>query len=194
MKRFDSQGAEMIPIRLLISCSIISVIVLLVGYGISTVSISTSEHQIEEECQMLQALLSTMIESGVPRDIELSTAIDGTKRIYTFSLPNSLMYVSFGGDPDENNDGVLIPQLMEQGNAIVFKVQGGSKHILWLPHEKYRFREGTYIDSRWTIKIPEQSFIIRTGGRTTLVFEEVHYHQNTNILIHACDDIEMEKR
>ena len=45
------------------------------------------------------------------RDVDDLNAAEGTKRVQTFTLPDSLVYLSFGGDPDPLNTGVFSSKL-----------------------------------------------------------------------------------
>ena len=80
--------------------------------------------------------------------------------------------------------------LTENGSAIFYRVSGGSKHVLWLTQDEYRFREGKYIDGKWVINGDGQGFIITSGGVTTLTFELVQKNHEIYILIQATDTID----
>ena len=147
MRKMDEYATDMIPIRLLISIAVVSAITLMVFFGFLNLSVIISENQIENDCRELESKIYTMIKSGVPRDVDEVGAGDGTKRVQVFSLPDNLVFLSFGVDPDENNDGILETGLTENGAVIFFRVQGGSKHVIWLD-EDIRFREGIFKDDR----------------------------------------------
>jgi len=188
MRQMNADAVEMIPIRLIISLAIISAIAVMMVFASSSLRILLAEHQVEQECRLLESTLSTMVGSGVARDVDEASAAEGTKRVQTFTLPDSLLYLSFGGDPDSLNTGVLKPGLIEDGAAIFYQVEGGSKQVIWLPKETYKFREGTYIDNKWVIKGAGQSFIVHSGGKITLVFERVQKNHVIYILIHGTDE------
>jgi len=188
MRKMNADAVEMIPIRLIISLAIISAIVVMMVFASSSLRILLAEHQVEQECRLLESTLSTMVGSGVPRDVDEASAAEGTKRVQTFTLPDSLLYLSFSGDPDSLNTGVLKPGLIEGGAAIFYQVEGGSKQVIWLPKETYKFREGTYVDNKWVINGAGQSFIVHSGGKITLVFERVQKNHVIYILIHGTDE------
>jgi hypothetical protein len=190
MRQIDDYAIEMIPIRLLISITIIAVIIILVAVASESLRISLAEHQVEQECRLVQSSLSTMIASGVARDVDAIDASEGTLRIQTITLPDSLLYLSFGGNPDPLNIGDLQPTLTENGAALFYKVQGGSTHVIWLPRETYKFREGAVHKDAWGINGAGESYIIRHGGVTVLIFEMVQKNHVHYILIHANDGIE----
>lgn len=184
----NANAVEMIPVRLIISIAIISAIAVMMIFASSSLRILLAEHQVEQECQLLESTLSTMVGSGVPRDVDEASAAQGTKRVQTFTLPDSLLYLSFGGDPDSLNTGVLKPGLIEGGSAIFYRVDGGSKQVIWLPKEIYKFREGTYVDNKWVINGTGQSYIVQSGGKITLVFERVQKNHVIYILIYGTDE------
>jgi len=188
MRQMNADAVEMIPVRLIISLAIISAIAVMLVFATSSLRIFLAEHQVEQECRLLQSTLSTMVGSGVPRDVDEASFAEGTKRVQTFMLPDSLLYLSFGGNPDPLNTGVLKPGLTEDGAAIFYQVDGGSKQVIWLPKETYKFRKGTYVDNKWIIKGTGQSFIVHSGGKITLVFERVQKNHVIFILIHGTDE------
>ncbi|MEE9440513.1 MAG: hypothetical protein V3V27_01130, partial [Candidatus Thermoplasmatota archaeon] len=112
--------------------AIIAAIVLMVGVGFRNLSITSAENQVEIDCRTLESKLFTMFGSGIARDVDEINAADGTKRSITFNLPDNLIYLSFGVDPDTDNNGELETGLTEDGSTIFYRVAGGSKHVLWL--------------------------------------------------------------
>jgi hypothetical protein len=190
MRPCDNFAAEMIPIRLIISVAIIAAIAVLVWAGMGVLRTSLGEHEVEQQCQQLQSTLCTMVQSGVARDLDECNAAEGTKRMHTFTLPDSLVYLSFGGDPDARNTGVLHPGLTEDGSAIFYKIQGGSKKVIWLPEGSYRFRDGRWSNGAWTLNEEGCSYIIHHGGSIPLEFELVQKNHVVYILVHGNDEIE----
>jgi len=116
---------------------------------------------------------------------------DGTKRTHTFNLPDSLLYLAFGVDPDVDNDGVVETGLTNDGSVIFYRVDGGSKQVIWLSDERCTFREGEYAGGKWVINGDGQGFILNSGGETTLTFELVEKNHERCILIHANDNIDL---
>jgi len=106
-----------------------------------------------------------------------------------FNLPNELVYLGFGVDPDSNNDGDLESGLTSNGSCIFYKVEGMSKKVIWLDDD-IKFREGESESGRWKIKYPEQGFVIKDGGKIKLSFELVKDFYDEYVLILAEDDIE----
>lgn len=190
MTKWDNDAADQLPIRLMMSLAIIAAILVLVAAASSSLRTFFAEQQVESQCRLLEASLSTLTESGAVRDVDDLNAAEGTKRVHTISLPDSLIYLSFGGDPDPSDTGWYSSELVEDGAVIFYKVQGGSKQVIWLPKETYKFREGTFIDDHWMIHGDGQSFIIYTGGTLTLVFERVQKNHKSYILVHNTDDID----
>lgn len=184
MSTRSSAAVEMLPVRLMMSSAMIVAIVILIGVASGNLQVFLAEHDVEGACRSLQASLCTMVVDGAFRDVDDPSSPEGTKRIHTLHLPDSMVYLSFGGDPDPANDGSRTSALLENGAVIVSKVQGGSKKILWLPLETYKFRRGRYVDDRWVIDGQGSSVIITTGGTITLVFECVQKQHQKYILIH----------
>lgn len=181
-------AAEMLPVRLMISIAMIVTIVILVVVAAGNLQVFLAEQEIETACRSLQASLCTMVADGAFRDVDDLSSPEGTKRIHTFKLPDTLMYLSFGGDPDPADNGSRTSELLEDGSVIVYKVAGGSKKIIWLPIETYKFREGRFDYTHWVLEDQGNSFLITSGGTVTLVFECVQKRHQKFILIHQNDE------
>jgi type II secretory pathway pseudopilin PulG len=190
MRTIDSFAAEMIPIRLLVSIAIVAAVAVLVGIGMGMLRTNLAQQQVEQECSDLLSSLDTMVQSGAPRDLEEGLAAAGTMRVQSLVLPDNLLYISFGGDPDAANTGVLHPLVSEDGSVIVYKVQDGSKQFIWLPRGIYRFREGYLSNHTWTLVGDGESYILNHGGTCTLVFELVEKNHKIYILIYGNNDLE----
>jgi hypothetical protein len=189
MRPLDENATDMIPIRFIISIAIIAVVLILVTVASESLRISLAEHQIEDECRLLQSTLSTLIASGVARDVDANDVAGGTQRIQTITLPDSLLFLSFGGCPDSINSGEGRSTVAEDGAALFYKVQGGSTHVIWFPKEIYKFRRRTLRNNTWVINETAESYTICQSGTTTLVFELVQKNHVNYILIHANDRI-----
>ena len=188
MRKINDYAADMIPIRLLISIAVVSAIILMVFFGFLNLKIILAENQIQNDCRELESKIYTMISSGVPRDVDELGAGDGTKRIHTFLLPENILFLSFGVDPDENNDGILETGLTENGAVIYYRVSGGSKKVIWLDKD-FKFREGVSKDNRWDINNMGEGFILKHSGESILTFEFVEKNRETYLLIHENDGI-----
>jgi hypothetical protein len=185
MKPRANDAVDQLPVRLMMSLAIVAAVILLFTASSTTLRTMFAEQAIEAQCRRLESSLSTLAQSGACRDVDDAHAAEGTKRVQTFTLPDSLVYLSFGGDPDPFNTGRLTSTLLNDGAVIVYQVQGGSKHIIWLPLETSKFRAGTFIDDHWVIEGAGHNVLIRTGGTVTLVFERVQKNHDCYILVHT---------
>lgn len=176
----------MIPTRLIVSIAIIAAITLLVAFGYNVLSINSAESKVEQDCRGLESKLFSMIYSGTAREIDDINADDGTIRSYSFNLPDNLIYLSFGVDPDTDNNGKLSTGLTVNGSVIFYRVDGGSKKAIWLD-PSFKFREGVFKFNRWVINGDGQGFIIESGGKVNLIFELVKQNNESFILIHGTD-------
>jgi len=188
MRKLNSYAADMIPIRLIVSIAIISAIMVMFAFAYTNLRINLSEGSIESDLEYLESSLLNVIASGVTRDVDEVDASDGTKRLISFDVPDNVIYISFGVDPDINNNQVLKSGLFESGNNIFYRVSGGSKKVIWLDSE-YKFREGIFSNDKWTINNPSQGYIIRSPGKYDIVFEFVERFNEKYILILENDNI-----
>jgi len=188
MRRLDNTSADILLIRLIVSLAIIAAIFFMVSFGYNFFEIVFSENQVETECNIIQSKIYTMLSGGVPRDLDEVNAAEGTKRCITFDLPDNLVYLSFGVDPDPDNDGYLKTGLTTDGAVIFYRINGGSKKVIWLD-EKFKFREGKYDSGKWIINGNGQGYIITSAGTKTLNFELVEKNHENYVLIQADDGI-----
>jgi len=191
MRKIDNIASDMIPIRLIISIAVIAAMVIMISVGYNNLSVVLAKNQVENECRTLESKLYTMISSGIARNVDEINSCEGTKRTHTFNLPDTLIFLAFGVDPDPNNDGILETGLTCNGSVIFYKVMGDNKQVIWLPDEGFRFREGELADDKWIINDGEQGFISSNGGKTTLTFELVQKNHEIYILIQGNDGIEL---
>ncbi len=194
LKKLDNKAADFLPIRLIVSLAIIAAITGLMGIGFYNLSITSSENHVDQECKELIASLNSMVSKGEPRGVYDVDGTRGSTRVVMLDLPDNLLYLSFGMDPDPFNNGKLRSGLEGEGNVIFFKVEGGSKKSIWLG-EDFKFREGILYSKnpdKWII-IPyflcdPEGYVISDGGETTITFELVKYGDENLILIHARDE------
>jgi hypothetical protein len=166
------------------SVVLIAAIVLIVTLAAGSLQVFFAEQSVDQQCHDLLASLGTMVVDGAFRDVNSLSETDGTKRVFTFLLPDSLVYLCIGGDPDPSDTGQFTTTLVCNGAMIVYKIQGGSKHVVWLPRETYHFRLGVFLNHHWMIAEDGQSLLICKGGRVSLVFECVQQYHQHYILVH----------
>jgi hypothetical protein len=188
LKKFDDFAADMIPIRLIISVAIIAAISFIVFFGLINLRIVLSENQIENECRNIESKLYSMIQNGVSRDVDETGAGEGTKRVHSFDLPDNVVYLSFGVDPSKDNTGVFKSGLTSDGCVIFYKVEGGSKKVIWF-NENFRLREGKIENDKWILNTLPQGYILTNSGSITLTFELVEKNHVIYVLIHGNDEI-----
>jgi len=189
MRKIDKYATEMIPIRLIISITVIAAISLMICFGYMHLKVVLAENQMENECEALESELLSLLASGVSRDVNENDVGSGTMRIHSFNLPDNLVFLGIGVDPDINNDGNYETGLTEDGTVIFYKIDGGSKKVLWLD-ESFRFREGIYDGDKW-ITNDNQGYILIDSGKYVLTFELVEKFHEKYILIQANDGIEL---
>lgn len=176
--------------RMIASIVVGAAIVGLVFLGLQTVMKTSSESQMERECNELITSLSTMVASGDSRDVLNPQAATGDRRYIELELPQKLIYMGFGVDPDSDNDGLIDTGLTSDGECIVYKLEGQSKQVIW-DVGNIAFREGKETEGRWVLNEPHQGYIIEGGGEYKLAFENVvESYDQQYVLIRAQDDIQ----
>ncbi|MDD3492169.1 MAG: hypothetical protein PHU95_02715 [Candidatus Thermoplasmatota archaeon] len=185
----DKRGMGAIPLRMLISLVVGAGIVAVVFVGLRGALHTAAEKQVERECHEILSSLSTMVASGDARWASNPEMARGDTRSMEITMPDELVFLGFGIDPDPDNDGVLSSGLTANGSCIFFKTEGRGKRAIW-DTGGVRFREGTQENGRWAVHEPQQGYIIRGGGTYHLTFELVaDYDGTTYVLIWAQDKI-----
>lgn len=190
MGQRSKAATEMLPVRLIISVAMIATIVILMGFAAGNLRVFLAEQDVEVECRLLQTALCTMVVDGAFRDLDDGTSPCGTMRVLTLTFPDSLVYLSFGGDPDPSDTGSLTSGLLEDGAVIVYKIEGGSKKVIWVALETYKFRQGRLLQNQWIIQDKSSSLILTHGGTVSLVFECVQKNHQKYILIYPTDSMD----
>ncbi len=188
MFKINCFAADFIPVRLIVSIAIISAISVLFAFGFFNSKIYISESKIEHGIDVVQSNIFSMIASGISRDIYELDSTNGTKRKVTLDIPENVIFLGFGFDPDEDNNGFYKAGLTEKGSVIYYKIEGSSKKVVWLDRN-IKFREGIYRNNRWVINNPDQGFAIFSPGKITIVFELVERFNEQYVLIHCADEL-----
>jgi hypothetical protein len=181
MRRCDALGVEMIPIRLVISIAVIGAIVGLWASGMLVAGPTSDAGLLRRECEGAVSTLASLVRGGAARDLRDPDAPLGTRRIVTFDVPAGCVYLSFGGDPDPDGDGVMTSEAAGSSAVIVFLVQGAGKEAVWLS-EPVGFRAGVYDGSRYILG--PGSLILHTAGKARLAFELVRDAAAMYILVY----------
>ncbi len=175
----------MIPIRLLVSVVIIGVVLLLTVCGYRSLQPTFATNQLQRECDTAVGALTSLADGGVPRDVDDPLAPLGTRRVLSFEIPENCVYLSFGGDPDPQNNGALRPLLLGSGAVIVYRVEGASKQVIWCPGVSWGFRAGSVQGLR--PGVTQESFLLQGGGSLRLAFELVRQGDSRFVLVYRSD-------
>jgi hypothetical protein len=170
----------MVPIRVLVSIAVIAAIAGLCYCGMREQRVAAAEARMEVLCQHIVAELSSLVAGGSARDLGDCTAPPGTRRILAVELPGPCLYLCFGADPDPDDDGVLTTALLHSTAVMVYRVQGGGTHAVWLPYPAVGFRSCSPTDARVAL---DASVIVQGPGKTVLSFELVSDSHGMYILV-----------
>jgi hypothetical protein len=185
------RGAAWIPVRLVISIVVAAAIIAVVFLGLQQANKTSAQSEIEQECDMLAATLSTMVASGDARNVDLPHDPRGDMRTVELSLPEDTSYLGLGVNPAVDGDGHLEDGLTGNGSCIFYRVDGMSERAIWDVGD-IKFRQGRKIDGRWMLAQPQQGYVIRGGGKQVITFELVHDSSgNRYVLVLAHDAVAM---
>jgi hypothetical protein len=111
-------------------------------------------------------------------------------------LPERLEYLSFGADPDPDNNGILTdtpPGLVtDNGDVIYYELRGDGKRLVKL-RDSVRIREGELVDGRWSPSLVDGlgQAVVLTGGSQSVTFELVYDKGTTYTLSHLTDNLDV---
>ena len=185
----DERGADTIPLKLVVYLSIVGIIIVIVAIGLKNaqppMDTAIMERQIEEVKSSIE-----IMQTGYSRPISDPQAPTGNIRSFELVLPDNLEYISFGVDPDPDNNGILKntpPGLItDDGDVVYFKLRYTGKIRVKLD-DNVHFREGILNDGHWTINEPHQGVVL-TGNSQSVVFELVNDGGNVYTISHLTDD------
>ena len=110
-------------------------------------------------------------------------------------LPERLEYLSFGADPDPDNNGILTdtpPGLVtDNGDVIYYKLMGDGKRLIKL-QDSVHIREGELVNGRWLSRSVDGlgQAVVLTGGSQSVTFELVYDRGTTYTLSHLTDNLD----
>jgi hypothetical protein len=168
MKKFisDTVAADTVPLKLVVYLTLLAAVVLLLAqaWSIALPVLQDAEVKSQTEAASL-SLLS--IQGGYARDSEDRYSPEGSMCTLTFSLPQSVRYVSFGVDPDRECNGNLTDsEWVLEDNTIIYQYRSGVKKRVLLGGAPVNFIKGV-LDSEG-IWIPAGS---KENNETSLVLK-----------------------
>jgi hypothetical protein len=175
----DDSGAMEIPLRLVIYVIITAAIVVLVIFGLSQVYPGMTANTMEKQLGDIAVSLNTM-QNGGARNLIDPASPTGNIRTFKINIPVDIEYISFGADPDPDNDGNqtnTAPGLLtERGNVIFYKSERGGKTRIPLD-ETIEIREGVLEDGVWVVNNKggnQYGVVLQGKGRSEITFELVY--------------------
>jgi len=189
----NEQAIDTIPLKLIVYLTLIGIILLLVAIGLKNAIPPMDTSIMEQQITRIKPSIEQM-QSGYARDLADPNAPTGNIRSIELTLPDSLEYLSFGVDPDPDNNGILTDTppgfVTENGNVIYYKLTGTGKNIIRLD-DRVHLREGVKNDNRWMPNIIDgfHQALVVDGSSQTLTFELVSDRDMTYTLIHLTDDV-----
>ena len=185
----DERGADTIPLKLVVYLAIVGIIIVMVAIGLKNAQLPMDTAIIDRQMEELKSSIEIM-QTGYSRPISDLQAPTGNIRSFELVLPDSLEYISFGVDPDPDNNGILKdtpPGLItDDGDVVYVKLRNTGKIRVKLDDDIH-IREGILNDGRWTINEPHQGVVL-IGSSQSVVFELVNDGGNVYTISHLTDD------
>ncbi len=192
----DDSGAMEIPMRFVVYVIITAAIIALAAFGLSHLKPGMTENIMEKQIGEISVSLNTMQYGGF-RNLVDPASPDGNMRTFKITIPEDVVYLAFGVDPDPDNDDNLTNTkenlLTERGNVIFYKLEKSGKKRIPLD-DSIELREGLFENERWVInKVNGKQYgvVITDKGTFEITFEVVYDPDSKEryILAHFTDEI-----
>ncbi|MDF1558241.1 MAG: hypothetical protein P1P80_08725 [ANME-2 cluster archaeon] len=191
----DEQGIDTVPLKLVVYLVLVGVIIALAAIGLNNAGPQMDDSLMQRQVGELKSSFWQM-QSGYARDLSDPYAPTGNTRNFDMVLPESLEYLSFGADPDPDNNGILTdtPPGLDtgNGNVIYYKLTGGSKIPVELERPVH-LREGVFSGGHWVPNVVDglhQALVVQ-GGSQSVTFELVNDRGDIYTLSHLTDDVDV---
>lgn len=185
----DERGADTIPLKLIVYLAIVGIIIAMVAIGLKNAQPPMDTAIMDRQMDEFKSSIEIM-QTGYSRPISDPQAPIGNIRSFELVLPDSLEYISFGVDPDPDNNGILkdtSPGLItDNGDVVYVKLRNTGKILVKLDDDIH-IREGILNDGHWTINEPHQGVVL-TGSSQSVVFELVNDGGYIYTISHLTDD------
>ncbi len=182
MISMNSDAAELIPVRLIMSVVIIGVISVLFTSGMITLYNQTSNHQLGQQINAFEASIQVLMQQGSARDIDDPLSANGSKRTFVFHLSNNIEFLSFGGDPSiQKIENETINNQMMTG--IFYQFEGKTKQVIWMD-SGYGLIKGHQENNRWIPTKIADPLVITQSGSVTLNVELIKMGDKQYLLMY----------
>jgi len=175
--------------------TLVGIIIALTAIGLKNAGPPMDGALMERQLGEFQSGIEFM-QSGYARDLSDPYAPTGNIRSFDLVLPERLEYLSFGADPDPDNNGILTdtpPDLVtDNGDVIYYKIRGDGKRLIKL-RDSVHIREGELVNGRWLPRSVDglEQAVVLTGGSQSVTFELVCDRGTTYTLSHLSDNLDV---
>jgi len=189
----DEHGIDTIPLKLVVYLVLVGIIIALTAIGLKNAGPPMDGALMERQLGGVKSGIELM-QSGYARDLSDPYAATGNIRSFDLVLPERLEYLSFGVDPDPDNNGILNdtpPGLVtDNGDVIYYKLRGDGKRLIKL-QDSVHIREGELVNGRWLSRSVDGlgQAVVLTGGSQSVTFELVYDRGTTYTLSHLRDNL-----
>lgn len=186
MHAMDNNAIDHLPIRLIMSISILSCIALMIVVGMNTVHLTMEEDTMHQQLLKLKSKLELLSQSTSAREIFASSQQPSSKLTTTITLPTSIHLLQFYDSSIESDEH----QFMQSKNheiALIYQIQGRSQQYIWLESNVPVIQAIKQNDS-WNPNLSEPLVTLTQPGTYKITFELVRYYDNYIILLYPTDE------
>ena len=180
----EISASEMIPIRLLISISIISMISFFVVNGVILSNHIHNEGCFEKTLKQIGQNIELLVMTGSPRNVMDGGSPGGTKQVHSLTIPSEISEISFGinGDTDE------VWFSKQKSSGLYYYSQQTGDNIIWID-DSCLFVKGVYSDDRWIPCWNNSIFSIHQKGKCMITFELISVEDQLYVLVYDQNDV-----
>ena len=134
MKRdIDTLAIDHIPVRLLVSISLIGIITSLTIFGVIHLQTTLTEDRLKEDLLQLKSKLEFLSQSPSARDIEEATDNSQSAITFTLNIPSCINNLQFYEIIDQSYNNTRDTYGFKP--ALSYQLQGKSKQTIWFHHD-----------------------------------------------------------
>ena len=150
----DTRGVDTIPLKLVVYLVLTGAVMVLIAVSWGNVIPFIEGADVNEQVTD-SALKIISIKHGATRNLLDQRNADGSMCIVELSLPDNVIFVGFGVDPDPDANGNLTDsKWVAEDNVIMYQYSNGVKKRVFLNGDVVQFKNGVQDENgRWVIDI-----------------------------------------
>jgi len=182
IRDFDTLAIDHIPVRLLVSISLIGVITSLTIFGVIYLQTTLAEDRLTEEMLQLKSKLELLAQSPSARVIDDASDHSQSAMTFDLTIPSCIDSLQFFEIIDKSNENATRDTQFIKP-ALSYQVQGKNRQTIWFNHNLLIIH-GVLRNESYTPDVHEPYVVLTKPGTYQLTFELVEQNETRYILFY----------